>query len=193
MDFVSIHIYPEYIPIEKIEEIYDDFINNKVVPDVAEIKKVYHDKDHTFNIISQVRDKINSILNRKPELHITEWNASSSLGNLIHDTSYVSTFIVKNVLQNINKADSLGYWVFTDIFEEEKLKSPHFHGGFGLINKDGLKKASYYGYYLLNKLGEEIVKQGDDYIITKMIITSKYLCITMHTLINYFQRVTPQH
>ena len=167
LDFVSIHIYPEYIPIEKIEEIYDDFINNKVVPDVAEIKKVYHDKDHTFNIISQVRDKINSILNRKPELHITEWNASSSLGNLIHDTSYVSTFIVKNVLQNINKADSLGYWVFTDIFEEEKLKSPHFHGGFGLINKDGLKKASYYGYYLLNKLGEEIVKQGDDYIITK--------------------------
>ncbi|NMB08054.1 MAG: AraC family transcriptional regulator, partial [Tissierellia bacterium] len=40
-------------------------------------------------------------------------------------------------------------------------------GGFGLINKDGLKKPSYYAYYLLSKLGNEIIEQGEDYIITR--------------------------
>jgi xylan 1,4-beta-xylosidase len=51
--------------------------------------------------------------------------------------------------------------------EEFKLGISHFHGGFGLINKDGLKKPGYFAYYLLSKLGKEIIEQGEDYIVTK--------------------------
>ncbi len=106
-----------------------------------------------------VKGKVEKILGHVLEIHITEWNASSQLGNLIHDTCFVSTYIVRNVLKTIGKVDSLGYWTFTDIFEEQKLGISHFHGGFGLINKDGLKP-SYYAYYLLSKLGNEIIEQG---------------------------------
>ena len=36
-----------------------------------------------------------------------------------------------------------------------------------MINKDGIKKPSYFAYYLLSKLGEMIIEQGEEYIITK--------------------------
>ncbi|MGN9165651.1 GH39 family glycosyl hydrolase [Tissierellaceae bacterium HCP3S3_D8] len=167
LDFVSIHIYPEYITQEIAEEVYQKFIENKPIPEMTEIRKIYHNEDHTMDTICQLNNIVDTKLDYRPEIHITEWNASSFLGNLIHDTAYISTFIVKNVLENMDKVNSLGYWVFTDIIEEEKLRASHFHGGFGLINKDGLKKASYYAYYLLNKLGRELVEQVNDYVITR--------------------------
>jgi xylan 1,4-beta-xylosidase len=131
------------------------------------IKRIYHDDSHTANTIHLVNSKINMILDYKPELHITEWSASSFPGNFIHDTAYIASFIIKNVLECLGNVNSLGYWALTDIFEERKLGISHFHGGFGLINKDGLKKASYYAYYLLGKLGSKIIAQGNDYIITE--------------------------
>ena len=67
----------------------------------------------------------------------------------------------------MGQVNSLGYWTFTDIMEEFKAGISHFHGGFGLINKDGLKKPGYFAYYLLSKLGEEIIQQGEEYIATK--------------------------
>ncbi len=167
LDFVSIHIYPEYIPQETVAELYKRYTKDESIPEPRDIRRIYHEKDHTMNTIQQLNEIIDKNLDYKPETHITEWNASSFLGNLIHDTVYVSTFIVKDILQNIGRVDSLGYWVFTDIFEEQNIGVDHFHGGFGLINKDGLKKPSYYAYHLLNKLGREIIEQGEDYIITR--------------------------
>lgn len=169
LDFVSTHIYPEYYSLKNIDM---DILHDKSVDELLKISmeaiKIYHDKDHTYNTLKTINNKIETIFTYyRPEVHITEWNASSFFGNLIHDTSYVATFIIKNILQCINTVDSIGYWTFTDIFEEHKLGISPFHGGFGLINKDGLKKPSYYAYYLLSKLGEQIIGQGEEYIITK--------------------------
>lgn len=168
LDFLSIHIYPEYIPEESVEKLYGLLESGVAKEEIkANMRKIYHGKDHVSKTMDIVKGKVEKILGHVPEIHITEWNASSQLGNLIHDTCYVSTHIIRNVLQTIGKVDSLGYWTFTDIFEEQKLGISHFHGGFGLINKDGLKKPSYYAYYLLSKLGNEIIGQGEDYIITR--------------------------
>ena len=168
LDFLSIHIYPEYIPEESIEKLYGLLESGVAKEEIkANVRKIYHGKDHVSKTMDIVKGKVEKILGHVLEIHITEWNASSQLGNLIHDTCFVSTYIVRNVLKTIGKVDSLGYWTFTDIFEEQKLGISHFHGGFGLINKDGLKKPSYYAYYLLSKLGNEIIGQGEDYIITR--------------------------
>lgn len=168
LDFVSLHIYPEYIILDGIDESMLEKLNDKdklnLIPSV---KKIYHGENNTVDTLNTVNNKILEALNYKPEIHVTEWNASSSHGNLIHDTSYVAAFIIKNVLQCIGTTKSLGYWTFTDLMEEQKLGTSSFHGGFGLINKEGLKKASYYGYYLLSKLGDSIIERGEDYIVTK--------------------------
>ncbi|SHJ18724.1 xylan 1,4-beta-xylosidase [Clostridium amylolyticum] len=168
IDFISLHIYPEYLLLDAIDEsILEQLDDEDKLNLIPLVKKIYHGENNTFNTLNTVNNKILEILNYKPEIHVTEWNASSSNGNLIHDTSYVAAFIIKNVLQCIGNTNSLGYWTFTDLMEEQKLGISSFHGGFGLINKEGLKKASYYGYYLLSKLGDSIIKRGEDYIVTK--------------------------
>jgi len=63
--------------------------------------------------------------------------------------------------------DSLSFWVVSDIFEEGRQGDTPFHGGFGLVNIQGLKKASYHGYWFLSRLGDEFLTEGDSYVVTR--------------------------
>lgn len=47
----------------------------------------------------------------------------------------------------------MSYWVFTDIFEENGPPPTPFHGGFGLLTFQGIKKPAYFAYQFLNRLG----------------------------------------
>jgi xylan 1,4-beta-xylosidase len=172
LDFVSFHIYSESYSSKKYaQDLWvrarkgENFLS--LLNSWNEFKRIYHDKDHTYNTIISANQKINESFQEKPELHITEWNASSYGRNLINDTCFIATFIIYNILRANGKTDSLGFWTFTDIIEELKLGISSFHGGFGLINKDGIKKPSYYAYYFLSKLGQNIIDEGEDYIVTK--------------------------
>ena len=110
---------------------------------------------------------IKKYLKEEKETHITEWGVSTQYGNLINDTCFASSFIVSNILQCIGKVNSIGHWIFTDLMEEAKLPREEFHGGFGLMTYNGIKKPSYFAYYILNKLGNEIIEQSEGYIVTR--------------------------
>jgi xylan 1,4-beta-xylosidase len=58
--------------------------------------------------------------------------------------------------------DSLSYWVFTDIFEENGPRMTPFHGGFGLLNYQSIRKPAYFAYQFLNRLGPEELVNADD-------------------------------
>jgi xylan 1,4-beta-xylosidase len=51
--------------------------------------------------------------------------------------------------------------VFTDIFEENGPPPTPFHGGFGLLNLQGIKKPAYFAYQFLAQLGETELKNRD--------------------------------
>lgn len=172
LDFVSLHIYPENFSSNEemqslMEKLKQGISLADLIMDLQGVKRVYFCKNHTYDTLISANNKIKGLLPYSPEIHITEWNTSASGRNPISDTSFVATFIIRNVLQSIGQVNSLGYWTFTDIMEEMKAGISHFHGGFGLINKEGLKKPSYFAYYLLSKLGAEIIEQGEEYIVTK--------------------------
>lgn len=116
-------------------------------------------------------DNIKNIVDNSPypnaKIHLTEWNSSPSPRDLIHDTPFMAPFILYNITQNFGKIDSLGFWTFTDVFEENGPGTIPFHGGFGLINAEGIKKPSYWAYWLLDKLGDNITEITDNFIITK--------------------------
>lgn len=106
------------------------------------------------------------------ELHFTEWSSSYSPADPIHDT-YLNAAFVLNTLKMVEGiTTSMSYWVFTDVFEEPGVPKTPFHGGFGLINLQGIKKPTFYTYHYLNQLGNtELVnpdscswacKQGDN-------------------------------
>lgn len=101
------------------------------------------------------------------EKHYTEWSSSPSPRDPIHDTAFLAPFIVQNNLAGRGHADSLSFWVISDIFEESRAGDTPFHGGFGLINTQGLKKPSYHGYWFLSRLGDEILDMGDSFIVTR--------------------------
>jgi xylan 1,4-beta-xylosidase len=94
-------------------------------------------------------------------VHITEWSSSYSNHDPVHDSYFEAPYI----LQQLKKTETIGsmsYWTFTDIFEESGPPKTPFEGGFGLINLQGIKKASFFAYQFLNQLGDDELKNSDD-------------------------------
>ena len=51
----------------------------------------------------------------------------------------------------------MSYWVYSDLFEESGPPPTPFHGGFGLMNREGIRKPAYFAYKYLHALrGNEI-------------------------------------
>jgi xylan 1,4-beta-xylosidase len=80
------------------------------------------------------------------ELHYTEWSSSYTPSDPTHDSYHQPAYILQKLKQVGSAAQSMSYWVFTDIFEEAGPRFEAFHGGFGLMNTQGIKKPAYFAY-----------------------------------------------
>lgn len=101
------------------------------------------------------------------EIHLTEWSCSPSPRDRSHDTAFMAPFIVMSNWTARGLADSLSFWVVSDIFEEGRQGDTAFHGGFGMINVQGLRKPSYHGYWFLSRLGSEELGGNEHYAVTR--------------------------
>lgn len=175
LDFFTFHVY-------QLENAFDNLDKEEIIN--MKIKYMKSRTDHSFNfsiveefsnmknekhINNTVKEisQLGTELSENNELWITEWNANMDCRDLVHDTCFMASFIVKTCIENCNFVEGMGFWTFTDLFEEFRLKQPLFHGGFGLMTYNGLKKASYNAFLFLNKLGKEIIYQEDGLVITK--------------------------
>jgi len=95
------------------------------------------------------------------ELHYTEWSSSYTPADPIHDSYHEAAYILEKIKQTGDAANSMSYWTFTDIFEEAGPRFTPFHGGFGLMNYEGIKKPAFYAYAYLNKLGGTELEDKD--------------------------------
>jgi xylan 1,4-beta-xylosidase len=100
----------------------------------------------------------------RPDLpvHVTEWSASYSPRDPIHDSYFSAPYILEQFKHTGHGIASMSYWTFTDIFEENGPPMRPFHGGFGLLNFEGIKKAAYFAYQFLNRLGPTELQNSDD-------------------------------
>ena len=94
-------------------------------------------------------------------LHYTEWSTSYSPRDPVHDSYISAPYILSKLKGTEGFADSMSYWTFTDIFEENGPVPSPFHGGFGLLNFQGLRKPAFYAYQFLNRLGDEELASND--------------------------------
>jgi xylan 1,4-beta-xylosidase len=101
------------------------------------------------------------------EIHLTEWNTSPSSRDEMHDRLPAAAYIVKSNLDCIGLTNSLAFWTFTDIFEEKGGAASIFHGGFGMINYQGLVKPSYHAYRMLHELEDEQLYKDDFLFVSK--------------------------
>ncbi|MGI5894364.1 MAG: GH39 family glycosyl hydrolase [Candidatus Merdivicinus sp.] len=151
IDFFSAHPYPTYWPL--------DTEGNKQMG--------YMKQDSTIQHLSMIREIVDQSPYPQAEIHLTEWNSSPSPRDLIHDTMFMAPFILYNISMNFQKVNSLGFWTFTDVFEEQGANLYQFHGGFGMMNPSGLKKPSYWAYYFLSKLGDEILVADENHLVSR--------------------------
>lgn len=151
VDFFSAHPYPTLYPVDPEGKGY-------MVWDAA---------DRLLVDCRGCEDLLNQSAYPKAERHYTEWSSSPSPRDPVHDTAFMASFLVENNLNAHGMMDSLSFWVVSDIFEECRQGDLPFHGGFGLVNVQGLKKASYHGYWFLSQLGEELLVRGDSHVVTR--------------------------
>ena len=94
-------------------------------------------------------------------LFITEWSTSYSPRDPVHD-SYLSAPYILSKLRRVPKGvASMSYWTFSDQFEEAGPVPSPFHGGFGLLNAQGLPKPAFFAYQFLNRLGPTALASTD--------------------------------
>ena len=111
------------------------------------------------------------------EIHLTEWNTSPSSRDAMHDRLPAAAYIVKSNLDCIGLTNSLAFWTFTDIFEEKGGASSIFHGGFGMINYQGLEKPSYHAYRMLHQLGDQQIYKDDYLFVSKKSTDGKIVAL----------------
>lgn len=145
VDFVSTHPYPQDFAIDE--------------PGMPKGKGYRRSIDSTRDDLRTMRRIIDASPYPKAEIHLTEWNSSPSPVDHSHDSLAAAAFIVKTNLESIGLVDSLAYWTFTDVFEENRNTDSIFHGGFGLINYQEIVKPAFHAYRFMNELGDQVLSQ----------------------------------
>jgi xylan 1,4-beta-xylosidase len=144
IDFVSTHLYPQ-----------DEFV---AYPDKK--SSPYGVGEFFTSIVREVQETVKNSSMPHLEIHWTEWNTQSAKSskevswtrNIFVDNLYAASFIVRNCLALDDAAQSFGYWVASDIFAEAGIPHAPFSSTYGLVTIHGIPKASFNGFYFLNKM-----------------------------------------
>ncbi|KJL47445.1 Beta-xylosidase [Microbacterium hydrocarbonoxydans] len=151
LDFLSTHLYPT-----------DYAFDTQGVG-----RSISRDRDATRKDLELLQALIAESPYPDAAIHITEWSTSPSSRDRMHDTVFAATYIVRALLQSHDVADSISYWTFTDIFEEGGGGIGPFHGGFGLINEQGIHKPTFHAMAMLGRLGDRVALQTENGIISR--------------------------
>lgn len=165
LDFLSTHLYP-----------------TDYAADVtgSGFRAIHRHVDATEQDLRLLRELIAASPYPDAELHITEWSSSPSSRDRTHDTLFAATYITRAFLKGAALADSISYWTFTDIFEEGGAGLGPFHGGFGFVNEQGIHKPTFHAVAMLNRLGDRVVHQDDQGIITRSSSDGRVSAVFLH-------------
>jgi AraC-like DNA-binding protein/beta-xylosidase len=112
------------------------------------------------------RDTAEQIIVEEHSLQLINetYNTEYSI-DFIYDTAYMLPFIIENERKGNGVLDHLR--AFDVLDRQVNLTNEVFFGYPGIVNDKGIRKSSFYAFYLLNKLGETLVSKGEGYIVTK--------------------------
>jgi xylan 1,4-beta-xylosidase len=164
LDFLSTHPYPT------------DFALDGPGDCLGRTRSV----DSTKQDLLWLQNIINESDYPEAEIHLTEWSSSPSSRDHSHDYLQAATFVVKTNIESTGLVDSLSYWVFTDVFEEAGAGDTVFHGGFGMINFQGIPKPVFHAYRFLSKLGDLEIARTNGAIITRNSVDGKMSALIYH-------------
>lgn len=128
---------------------------------------------------------------------LSEWSFDVSTRNYLHDSMFMASFIIKNLLENSKDFLDISYWLMSDLMIELTDTNQLLFGGNGLLSVEGLQKPSFFAYQFYRRLGKRIIDQGEGYMVTSNSMDSYQMllynyqhpketyCTTYHSDINY--------
>jgi xylan 1,4-beta-xylosidase len=98
-------------------------------------------------------------------LYVTEWSTSYSPRDKVHDSYVSAPWILTKLRATRGYAQAMSYWTYSDLFEEPGPPDAPFHGGFGLMTREGVRKPAWFAYKYLNALRGNEIPSADDKVL----------------------------
>ena len=143
VDFVTTHTYG-------VEEGFlDEFGKSD--------RKLSPNPDSIIGDVRRVRREIEASAYPGLPLYITEWSTSYNPRDKVHDSYVSAPWILSKLHGTRGYAQAMSYWTYSDLFEEPGPPDAAFHGGFGLMTREGVRKPAWFAYKYLHALrGNEL-------------------------------------
>jgi xylan 1,4-beta-xylosidase len=108
--------------------------------------------------VRRVRQQISTSAFPEIPLYFSEWSTSYTPRDAVHDSYISAPYILSKLKACQGLAQGMSYWTYSDLFEEPGPPPSSFHGGFGLLNREGIRKPAFFAYKYLHALqGNNIV------------------------------------
>lgn len=117
-------------------------------------------------VIRGSRELLDS-LNYKGELQWNEWGRSWLPAEPKRETSNEAAYVAKSMAEIAQCVTHLAPWALSDIYDQVGYGAETFHGNYGLLNLQGLRKPAYIAYQLLSRLATQRY-QTDEVIGSKV-------------------------
>lgn len=144
--------------IERLQKLKAEFETYPAdMPMITALQKFFGGVDFTERELDKDVFPKNAALVRKQAkglpVFYTEWNLSANFASPSQDMRKVAAYDVRTSLAIEDLMDGNSIWCCSDIFEElHQFKEP-FHGGYGIVNFNGIPKPVFYAMRMLAQAG----------------------------------------
>jgi xylan 1,4-beta-xylosidase len=153
------HIKAENVPIDFVStHVYANDTADNVFGTAENISR----DTMVFRSVKKVHDEIAESANPGLPLIFSEYNASYANEPNVTDSTFMGPWLANNIRLCDGLTQSMAYWAFSDVFEEQGVVRTPFYGGFGLIATDHIPKPSLNTFTILHKLGDRRIASASD-------------------------------
>jgi xylan 1,4-beta-xylosidase len=128
-------------------------------------RKLSADPDSIVGDVRQVRKQIEASAFPGLPMYMTEWSTSYNPRDRVHDSYISASWILAKLRGARGHAQAMSYWTYSDLFEEPGPPDRPFHGGFGLMTREGVRKPAWFAYKYLNALRGNEIPSADEAVL----------------------------
>jgi len=147
VDFVSTHAYG----------VDGGFLDENGKSDT----KLSSSPDAIVGDVRRVRQQVAASAFPNLQVYFTEWSTSYTPRDVVHDSYVSAPYILSKLKASEGLVQGMSYWTYSDLFEEPGPPTAAFEGGFGLLNRDGIRKPAFFAYKYLHALQGNALSTND--------------------------------
>ncbi|MDA3962760.1 MAG: hypothetical protein PF961_18400 [Planctomycetota bacterium] len=116
---------------------------------------------YAAGVIKGTRELLDSMGYTKP-IQWNEWGRSWFPSDAVRESAYEAAWVCMTMSEASQYGDEFGYWNLSDIYDQCGYGNETFHGNYGMLSLQGLRKPQYQAFRLLSRLGtQRVAVQGD--------------------------------